>query len=902
MKMRIVATTIALSTSMLFATTFTFPQASNSNAYGLRPAGGNGALASDITTRFTWYKSTFLQSNTDGSQFIKARSTDGNHWSETVSEAHGYGMILMVIMDEQAVFNNMVKYYENYKRSNSLMNWKVYDSGDAKQGSATDGDLDIAYAFLLADKQWGGNNYKSKANTIISSIWNHEMYNADVAPLTSLGDSWYLGNSYGAGKHTRPSDWMPGHFRAFQGNGTGRWVDAVNAVYDFYMTKKHPTTGLVPDFFTHNSPAPDNSVEARNDSRYAMNACRVPLRFAMDYASGDAAARSQASAALAPINSWIAGNSSNNAANIKAGFELNGTLMKKENGQTVDYTAMEFTGPFGAGLIASDNQALMNSAWNELKKDYNYKTDNAYGCALSLLSMIVMSGNWWAPDAVPYNPGEFDTRGVYLDTFGDSDPQTDLEAGYGKEHYTKGDAPKGSYWGGYGWSLEDWHSGSVKAADGAVIENWQSAENTGNNGKMFTGGALKVTFTDSSAIATGFPNNDNDDATDNYFDLSDMTGFTVKAKGEGSIRFTFYTDKTGPLGADEWWAGFGVNIPLDGTMQEHQFRVDHLGTTPDSKEQTENWSWATNGAPKVRGVQIYHTGSGANAVEIESIKFNGVNMKCETFGFKTPKEVGNVTGENVIAVADWKKYESTGSTGTITENKTGDVVNSVKLGFNHSDAAGAWVSAVGGFFTEGTDFSALTAVEVIYSSNEVVKLKLPMADATGIDGADGWIAEHEVLLPNTNGVLDTAAIALASFVQPYGEVVPMDASLVKSVSLGLKDGASTGEITISSLKLAGANIVATPIVSFDGSAIAPAGISQVTSAAGMVRANLSLPQAGLMDLMIVNTQGRVIARENLSVNGGVNALSIDMGGNATGIYYMVANGAGMQLRQKFILQ
>ncbi len=261
-----------------------------------------------------------------------------------------------------------------------------------------------------------------------------------------------------------------------------------------------------------------------------------------------------------------------------------------------------------------------------------------------------------------------------------------------------------------------------------------------------------------------------------------------------------------------------------------------------------------------------------------------------------------MTGENVIAVADWKKYESTGSTGTITENKTGDVVNSVKLNFNHSDASDAWVSVVGGFFTEGTDFTALTAVEVIYSSNEIVKLKLPMEAATGIDGADGWIAEHEVLLPNTNGEVSTLPIALATFKQPYGTEVPMDASKIKSVSLGLKDGAATGEITIQSLKLAGANIVATPITSFDGSAIAPTGISQVTAAAGMVRANLSLPQAGVMDLMVVNTQGRVVARENLSVNSGVNTLSINMGGNATGVYYMVGNGAGIQLRQKFILQ
>ena len=48
----------------------------------------------------------------------------------------------------------------------------------------------MAWALVMADKQWGssgGLNYLNLAKTQIAAIWNHEVYNSKLA---GPGDSW----------------------------------------------------------------------------------------------------------------------------------------------------------------------------------------------------------------------------------------------------------------------------------------------------------------------------------------------------------------------------------------------------------------------------------------------------------------------------------------------------------------------------------------------------------------------------------------------------------------------------------------------------------------------------------------------------------------------------------------
>ena len=61
--------------------------------------------------------------------------------------------------DEQTIFDQLLHYARRHRSDfdRALMAWAQNEHCQDIEGrdSATDGDLDIAYALLLADRQWG---------------------------------------------------------------------------------------------------------------------------------------------------------------------------------------------------------------------------------------------------------------------------------------------------------------------------------------------------------------------------------------------------------------------------------------------------------------------------------------------------------------------------------------------------------------------------------------------------------------------------------------------------------------------------------------------------------------------------------------------------------------------------
>jgi len=108
----------------------------------------------------------------------------------TVSEAHGYGMLIATSMAEydteaKEIFDGMFRYYKDHlsEIGPNLMAWQQSDNGKALVNSngadsATDGDLDIAYALLMADSIWGSDgefDYKETAIAVINDIMEYEV-------------------------------------------------------------------------------------------------------------------------------------------------------------------------------------------------------------------------------------------------------------------------------------------------------------------------------------------------------------------------------------------------------------------------------------------------------------------------------------------------------------------------------------------------------------------------------------------------------------------------------------------------------------------------------------------------------------------------------------------------------
>ncbi|RQP23000.1 glycosyl hydrolase family 8 [Piscinibacter terrae] len=284
-------TTIALAAAMHAATAANraFPFETN---YGLnRPnhaaADTTAERAADIRAYYQQWVSDYLKKVTIGGKdhyYVLGPVTgptgddlppgfSGNPIS--ASEHTGYGMLLTVLMEgqdsahsERPRFDGLVRTYQRFRSSGcgqagcttSLMSSALPPEADWTKNpvpvddSATDGDMDIALALLMADAQWGSTgagatfNYKAMAKTLIDDIikWNLQWSSSEGAGLfrMNMGD-WVHGypdlheEDWAGGMHvngdadstdvfpkfllstTRPSDWMMGHWQVFQTKFSG---------------------------------------------------------------------------------------------------------------------------------------------------------------------------------------------------------------------------------------------------------------------------------------------------------------------------------------------------------------------------------------------------------------------------------------------------------------------------------------------------------------------------------------------------------------------------------------------------------------------------------------------------------------------------------------------------------
>ena len=294
-------------------------------------------------------------------------------------------------------------------------------------GTATDGDMDIAFALLLADAQWGRHSnipYRQKAIEMIRSILGEEINPITHTVMEANGETPRSRDYF----DMRSSDFMPDHIRAFrEASGDPVWdtvLDNNYRVFRYLQDTYSPDAGLVPDFIKNirlragqgysGNPAPpaphggdgndlqtpaDEDVsavpaqpdylESKYDGKYNFNACRVPWRIAADYlVSGD----NRAADFLSRINPWIRETTKDNPDNISAGYTLSGEDLPHRY-----FEALCFICPFAVAAMANaQNQQWLNKLWDYIvgfkRKDFDY-----YDNSIKMIDLIILSGNYWAP-------------------------------------------------------------------------------------------------------------------------------------------------------------------------------------------------------------------------------------------------------------------------------------------------------------------------------------------------------------------------------------------------------------------------------------------------------------------------------------------------------------------------
>jgi endo-1,4-beta-D-glucanase Y len=356
-------------------------------------------INNSIMSYYDYWKSARVRKSngvtSGGGYYVFTKGTGGSGNEITTSEAHGYGMIIFALMagyDSQAkqYFDGMFNMFDKHRSMDGpdTMSWIIDRSEltSKDSGNATDGDMDIAYALLLAHYQWGSDgkiNYLAQSRRMIT--------NGIKGGGVSLSTKRALLGNWSTDQYaTRVSDWMVDHFKAYrEATDDVFWDDATRTVYDLIAritTKYSPETGLAPDFVIGSParPAPPKFLEARTDDDYSWNSCRYPWRMATDFAHyGSPETR----AAANKVVNWLKKKTNGDPGGVMAGYTLGGR-------QLASYGSAAFTAPFMAACIVdSSHQSYLDSGWNIIA---NWKEDY-YGDTINLLCMLLISGNWWAP-------------------------------------------------------------------------------------------------------------------------------------------------------------------------------------------------------------------------------------------------------------------------------------------------------------------------------------------------------------------------------------------------------------------------------------------------------------------------------------------------------------------------
>jgi endo-1,4-beta-D-glucanase Y len=367
----------------------------------LRPSKSQADLDDATAAFYDAWKQRYLIDGC-GPEQKRIRMEAGKIWS--VSEGQGYGMVIVALMaghdpDAHAIFDQLFHYARRHRSDfdRALMAWAQNEHCQDIEGrdSATDGDLDIAYALLLADRQWGstsGINYREAAKETLAAITRHTIDSA--TGLTLLGDWVTPDGDYAHA--TRTSDWMVDHFRAFAKIDPVTWNRAIDAHLNLAVKLQQefaPQTGLLPDFVTDTTeapkPAPPKFLEADTDGDFAWNACRTPWRLGTDAVlSGDY----RSITAARRMTQWIRTATGDDPARIAESYKLDGTVLDPT-------MSMAFAAPFAVAAMSASADTPGAQAWLDASWDQMVATppQDYYADSIKLQAMITISGGWWSP-------------------------------------------------------------------------------------------------------------------------------------------------------------------------------------------------------------------------------------------------------------------------------------------------------------------------------------------------------------------------------------------------------------------------------------------------------------------------------------------------------------------------
>jgi endo-1,4-beta-D-glucanase Y len=300
--------------------------------------------------------------------------------NETRVEAIGFGAILAAYANDKETFDGLMRFYDSKRTvvANEMMAWLVTCETVEDPGSATDGDIDVAFANIVAHTQWGG-DYLNKAIEIINIISGNLITDCTVNGATcKVLYPGFSGVAWGGCQMTDIQYYTPAFFRVFaRVTGDDVWNQLADDSYKILNASANPSTGLVPDWQTAEGvPGPGSRA-----GHYGYDACRVPWRMSLDYLWNG---NSKAGQWCTKISNWAY---EVGASNIVDGYELDGSAIGNNGLNSA------FLGGFTVAMMTSDYEKVtdFSETFGGLNDSYWFNLNTR------VLYLFALTGNFWEP-------------------------------------------------------------------------------------------------------------------------------------------------------------------------------------------------------------------------------------------------------------------------------------------------------------------------------------------------------------------------------------------------------------------------------------------------------------------------------------------------------------------------
>lgn len=343
------------------------------------PAGGTYGQAQKAGDAYNTWKNLFVEKC--GSNYrVKFDETQ-----YTVSEGIAYGMLLSVYADDKNLFDGLWGYYKQWSNGNGVMHWKINGCNGVNQSNgATDAELDVAMALIIATEQWG-NSYSADAKAMVKRIKQYEM-GGDGQTLN--GDAWGNTNSC-----RNPSYFAPAYYKEFakvDADNASFWSgSAITASDKILKANRNATSGLVSNWCDNSGTENSCGNTGSGANGYGADACRNPWRMAVDYLWHG----SDASSAAKDINALLVKFVNGNEAQLKGPFS-NRNVSNPSSGSYINGSYSTFALP---PMTSSSAQSSLNKCYTNVA---NLGDDGAYfNMTIRCVSLFVLTGNFWAPGA-----------------------------------------------------------------------------------------------------------------------------------------------------------------------------------------------------------------------------------------------------------------------------------------------------------------------------------------------------------------------------------------------------------------------------------------------------------------------------------------------------------------------